>query len=199
MPKDYKNIKPQTDKTASSPGGSILSFLTGLSIGLVVAVFVYVQDYSITDIDFFQNDKPATANVDSDPGNQTADVNPTPEITFDFYTELPNREINISEYIAEDEDKVVTPGKDEEYTYMFQVGSFKEYSTADQVKAQLALIGIDAEIQRVVINGQDSRHRVRVGPYREPIEINEIRKRLYANNLEFMLLKLRMEDTTDEG
>jgi cell division protein FtsN len=197
MPKDYKNINNRNSKAPSSSGGSILSFLTGLSIGLVVAVSVYVRDYSITDIEFFQKDKSVTEKDEPGLDDQTVNAESVTEPTFDFYTVLPNRKINISEYIAEDDDKVVTQNVDEEYIYIFQVGSFKEYSAADQVKAKLTLIGIDAKIQRVVINGQDSRHRVRIGPYTEPIEINEVRKRLFSNNLEFMLLKLRMEDATD--
>ena len=74
------------------------------------------------------------------------------------------------------------------------MGSFKEFKAADQVKARLALIGINADIQRVVINGQDVHHRVRVGPYKEREKITQIRERLMADNLEFMLLKLEIEE-----
>ena len=103
------------------------------------------------------------------------------------------REINISEWIAENQDKD-KPLPDESSLYVFQVGSFKDYESADQVKAQLALIGIKADIQRVVINGQDSRHRVRIGPYKDQKILKDIRQRLNSNGLDYMLLKLRLED-----
>ncbi len=74
------------------------------------------------------------------------------------------------------------------------MGSFKEYKAADQTRAKLALIGIKAEIQRVVINGQDSIHRVRIGPYKDQKKLKDIRQRLMENELEFMLLTLRLED-----
>ena len=74
------------------------------------------------------------------------------------------------------------------------MGSFEQYEAADEVKAQLALLGINADIQRVVINGRDIRHRVRVGPYKDPAKLQEIRDRLLANNFDFMLLKLKMDD-----
>ena len=65
---------------------------------------------------------------------------------------------------------------------------------ADQVKAQLALIGVTADIQRVVINGQDTLYRVRVGPYSDQQKLNDARLRLQENKLEFMLLKLQADD-----
>ena len=55
-------------------------------------------------------------------------------------------------------------------------------------------MGVTADIQRVVINGQDVRHRVRIGPYEDPHKLQEAKDRLLANDLDFMLLKLKMED-----
>ena len=78
--------------------------------------------------------------------------------------------------------------------YVLQVGSFKEFEAADEVKAELALLGVPADIQRVVINGQDVRHRVRIGPYKSVTKLQEARDRLIENDLDFMLLKLKMDD-----
>ncbi len=36
--------------------------------------------------------------------------------------------------------------------YILQMGSFRKFADADRMKARLALIGIEAEIQRVSIN-----------------------------------------------
>ena len=83
---------------------------------------------------------------------------------------------------------------DQSDLYILQVGSFKQFEAADQVKAQLALLGISADIQRVVINGQDTRYRVRVGPHKNTAEFNNQRKRLLENNLDFMVLKLSADD-----
>ena len=56
------------------------------------------------------------------------------------------------------------------------------------------MIGIHAGIQRVVINGQDARHRVRIGLYKVPEKLKQTREQLMKNGLDFMLLKLTMED-----
>jgi len=38
------------------------------------------------------------------------------------------------------------------------------------------------------------RHRVRIGPYKNTEKLQQARDRLLANDLDFMLLKLKMED-----
>ena len=78
--------------------------------------------------------------------------------------------------------------------FVLQVGSFKQFEAADEIKAKLALMGVTADIQRVVINGQDVRHRVRIGPYKNSNQLKQAKDRLLANDLDFMLLKLKMED-----
>ena len=90
------------------------------------------------------------------------------------------------QYAALDRD-----AEDDVTGYVLQVGSFKDFSSADQVKAQLALLGIFADIQRVMLNEQDIRHRVRLGPYTSVNEMRDVRRRLRDNNIEFMLIELR--------
>ena len=133
-----------------------------------------------------------TTNRDSPAANEKEKV---PAPTFDFYKILPNKEINISEWVAEEKQGQNRTEEKDNGIYVLQVGSFKDYKAADQTKASLALIGITAEIQRVVINGQDIHYRVRVGPYNDRDKLMAARKRLEDNNLSFMVLKLKAEDT----
>jgi len=195
MSRDYKNIS----KSARPPGlllGHLLSVLTGLAIGLLIAFLVYIYNVQPAR----QTDKqPAIASTPTlEPKQPAAKEEPqVPEPTFDFYTILPDREVNISEWVEENEghDKPTEEASVQDGNlYVFQVGSFEDYQSADQLKARLALIGIKADIQRVVINGEETRHRVRVGPYQDQEQIRETRERLLANNLEFMFLRLNMDD-----
>lgn len=192
MPKDYKNINKQTKK----PGGflsNLLSLITGLSIGLLVAFYIYLEGQQTTTASLSPPTKPATRQPKAQQPEKITDEVSLPKPKFDFYKILPNREVNISEWIAESQEKD-EPDPEEPHLYIFQVGSFRDYKSADQVKAQLALVGIPADIQRVVINGQDARHRVRVGPFSDPVKLKQTRERLQENNLEFMLLQLKVED-----
>lgn len=197
MPKDYKNIKPREKKPVSVIS-HVLSLLTGLGLGLLVALYIY---YLVPRVDHKYTGEQQAQPQESAAGTpakkkQTEQAPALPEPKFDFYKILPNREINISEWIADNQEKD-KPVDDKPGLYIFQVGSFKDYESADQVKARLAMIGIQAEIQRVVINGQDSRHRVRIGPYKDPKTLEDISRRLNSNGLEYMLLKLRLKDDTE--
>lgn len=196
MPRDYKNMKK---KKASAPiknrFSNVFSFFTGLSVGLFIAVIVYFYGHNAT---IKSNN---TLLVSESVTEKTTEVNDEsiaqlPEPQFDFYQILPNKEVNISEWESVEEEEVIAKNNDKRQPTMFvlQVGSFKEYQSADEIKAKLALMGVTADIQRVVINGQDVRHRVRVGPYKNTNKLQQTRDRLLANDLDFMLLKLKMED-----
>ena len=195
MTRDYKKNITRKKKAESLSVQSLLPFITGLTIGLFVAFIVYIKEHQPYHLStqspaltvHNKNDTPATEPV------VTQDQKNIPEPKFDFYQILPNMEVNVSEWEAENNrpDGAIA---DKSGVYILQVGSFEQYEAADEVKAQLALLGINADIQRVVINGRDIRHRVRVGPYKDPAKLQEIRDRLLANNFDFMLLKLKMDD-----
>ncbi len=192
MPKDYKNISKSKPKNSNS-FQSLLPFLTGLTIGLFVAFIVYLKEhYNYAGLDTpevtVENSIPEQ-NVTS---NETKKVENTIEPQFDFYTILPKMELSVSEWVA-DEETEPEPLPDSEGIYILQVGSFEEFSAADQVKAKLAFMGISADIQRVVINGRDIRHRVRIGPYKDLQELQSARDQLIENKFDYMLLKLEVD------
>lgn len=197
-------------------GGNILSFLSGLSIGLLVAFIVFLR-YQLVEPD-------ATATITgSAPGKaeQEQTDGEKPVVEYTFYETLRDKQVTVSEWVArgkdiiEDkeavavEDRNEAQGTDESREqqagrkasddvsgYVLQVGSFKDFNSADQVKAELALMGIFADIQRVMLNEQDVRHRVRLGPYKSVDEVQNVRRRLEDNQIEFMLLELRAEQDT---
>ncbi len=196
MSRDYKNHKKKQSEPLVSRFSNTLSFFTGLALGLFVAVIIYFQQHGETvvtrNVLLSESQTPvpdaATAVVDET-------VAQLPEPQFDFYKILPNKEVNISEWESIEDDAESEVQQQQQPTmYVLQVGSFKEFQAADEIKAKLALVGVTADIQRVVINGQDIRHRVRIGPYKNSSQLQQAKDRLLANDLDFMLLKLKMED-----
>lgn len=196
MSRDYKNHKQKKPEPLVSRFGHALSFLTGLALGLFVAVIIYFQQHGenvvTRNVLLTENEIPVTDLVDNNTDDKVAQL---PEPQFDFYKILPNKEVNISEWesVEEESDEQATE-QQQPAMYVLQVGSFKEFQAADEIKARLALMGVTADIQRVVINGQDVRHRVRIGPYKNSSQLQQAKDRLLANDLDFMLLKLKMED-----
>ena len=219
MSRNHKKTRSSSRQERAFITGSLLSFLSGLSIGLLVAFIVFLR---------YQVAEPGPGADVGSPAvdSQSQTERNQPDVKFTFYDTLRNKKVNISEWMAvekdkqeeaDDEDTVETSERDEsgddtdeqeQYAardrnaedditgYVLQVGSFKDFSSADQVKAELALLGIFADIQRVLLNEQDVRHRVRLGPFKSIDEMRDIRRRLQDNQIEFVLLELRAEQDT---
>jgi len=192
MTRDYKHISRKPVKKPLLTFNAV-SFGIGLGIGLAVALSIYLAK-DLPSLSAFLIEQSRNKEVIEDEIPVARESLPEP--TFDFYRILPNMEVNVSEY--ETEEKPPPPesiaAEESPATYILQVGSFKEFEAADEVKARLALLGVSADIQRVVINGQDVYHRVRVGPYNNTDNLEDIQQRLLANNLDFKILKLTVDD-----
>jgi cell division protein FtsN len=200
MAHDYKHVSRARSAKPASPKGAILPFLAGLSIGLLAAFAVFLYHYQ----SLLQGEVPqitvhnrAPAAGEETPASPiptpTATTEPPPP-TFDFYQILPNQEVSMSEWEADApaEGSVAAPAADD--LLILQVGSFKTSEAADQIKAELALLGIEADVQRVVINGQDAVHRVRIGPFKDKQAFADTRQRLISNDLDFVVLNLKANE-----
>ena len=214
MAKDRKKTRINSRRERAFIGGNILSFLSGLSVGLLVAFMVFLR---------YQLPEPGADGGAAGPaqGSQAQTEREQPDVEFTFYDTLRDKKVNISEWIAGERDARKGPDdkveneisgpeertesvaeqeqlaaldrdtQDDVSGYVLQVGSFKDFRAADQVKAELALLGIFADIQRVMLNEQDVRHRVRLGPFKGGDEMRDVRRRLRDNNIEFLLIELR--------
>ena len=76
-------------------------------------------------------------------------------------------------------------------TYVLQVGSFRSSGDAERRRATLALLGLEARVQTVTIDGEATWHRVQVGPYDQLGALNDAKVRLRENDIEAMALKVR--------
>ncbi|NMG17151.1 SPOR domain-containing protein, partial [Aromatoleum bremense] len=59
-----------------------------------------------------------------------------------------------------------------------QIGAFENPAEADNLKARLALAGIEASAQRAQLPDGRTMHRVRIGPFAKPEDMNPVRTRL---------------------
>jgi cell division protein FtsN len=73
--------------------------------------------------------------------------------------------------------------------FYLQVGSFQKAADADNLKAKLALTGLYAAVQEVNIPDKGTMHRVRVGPFRDPDEMNRARSLLAQNGVQASVIK----------
>ncbi|MEQ8662419.1 MAG: SPOR domain-containing protein [Gammaproteobacteria bacterium] len=205
-PRDYKPAPARRKKAAGAAPGSWMSFLSGLALGLLVAFGVYLWAGRLPAPDT----SPPSAYRDGETRGEAHRAPPAaaelPRPTFDFYKILPEMEVPIPNWEQAQTDQPGPPGAPsagddatpaatpdatlDRGTYLLQVGSFQRFEDADRVKATLALRGITASIQRVVINGQDVWFRVHVGPLSSEEEIRAMRVKLIENDMDFILLRI---------
>ena len=173
--------------------GGAPAFIIGLILGLVPTASIYFDQRDIPAATIPCPEPAVEKEAVSARNDKQLQAKTAVQPQYDFYKILPNKEVNISEWATE-EQSPPTSNKSEPSTFILQIGSYREYRAAHEIKAKLAMIGIAADIQRVVINGQDVRHRVRAGPYDNREELQLARDRLLANDLDFVLLQLKIED-----
>ncbi len=203
MARDYQtraNPKPKQKQTSGW-----IWFFAGLLVGLFAAGLVWLK-FGQQTADYKLTSKPANTRSQQQKNGGAAPKKQRslpPKPRFDFYTVLPEMEIVIPDPEPDPIPKrapikpattKATPSVTDASNgtaYMLQMGSFLKYEDADRLKASLALIGIQAEIQKVTINNKDTYHRVRSGPYHSSQQVNQLRAQLQNNNVNSLLIKLK--------
>jgi cell division protein FtsN len=183
--------KKSTRKQQDYPGWVWMLF--GLAIGLSVAFAIYVRDRQPATT---AARVPAPASLESaiddndEAPRQKGEEEPEEqEGRFTFYNVLPNFEVVIPDQepdvTADIEPRaVIEPG-----VYVLQAGSFSRFEDADRRRAELALQGIESNIQRVTIDDR-TYHRVRIGPIDDLDELNMLRSRLRAAKIDVLRIRL---------
>lgn len=165
--------KPASRNTGRSGGSSIFTgVLIGLIVGAILAVGVALW---VTGSNPFKSATPKTT-----PG-QAAPATPEAAPSFDFYKVLPGDAPG--ELPPSDAPAAPVP------RYYLQAGAFQNANDADNIKAQLALLGIEAVIQTGEVADKGVLHRVRVGPFQAMDEVNRTRSLLTQNNIPATLVK----------
>ncbi len=191
MAKDYK---PRTVARKKNGGGTLLGIFIGLLLGLVIAVGIawYLNK---TPIPFLNKAKPpekAAAEPGktlAKPDDKTAQQAEKPR--FEFYKILPGAE----EPVTEKQIKQAAKAGARAENYLLQAGSFQNPADADNLKARLALLGVEAAVEPINLAEKGTWYRVRLGPYSKLDEINRLRQTLAQNGIEASLVKVKHPET----
>ena len=100
--------------------------------------------------------------------------------------ELPQREVEIS--ISDEERAAIdNPSINKEIfgQTILQVGSFQSAREADSLKAQLALLGLEASVKSALVN-DDTWHRVQLGPFGSETNLSRAKNLLIENSITYM-------------
>jgi cell division protein FtsN len=191
MSKDYKRPEP----TARGGGSKLLvGILIGLVLGLGIALGVawYINKMPNP---FLTRTPPAKLEPAKDAPSaparaedKTARV-PDAKPRFDFYKILPGTEEPVTDPQAKGAQQQSTAAAKE--AFFLQAGAFQNAPDAENLRARLALLGIEARIQTATLPDKGVWHRVRVGPYTSVEELGRTRDTLKQNGVETALIKVR--------
>ncbi len=195
MAADYKSRATRKQKKAL-PG--YVWLLSGLAIGLFVAFIVYLDKQPENTNDFGsavqQELEKLKKQAKKDVTTKTKTTTKK-EQKFNFYTILPELEVLIPESetrppVSTSETINKTTTNTTKKQYVLQVGSFQNLDDAEKLKANLAFLGLEANIQHVTVNRQ-AWHRVRTGPYLEKQQLYKNQKLLKHNDIPAISMELK--------
>lgn len=195
MSRDYK-----THPNSSFPGKNgntlFLGLFIGYALGLLTAIgtWMYINQAPSP---FISQDKIVDNQAAKNAVNQTgkelqghgieakpaavADAKPR----FEFYKILPEAE----EPVAERQLKQAAQRPSSQDKYFLQAGSFQKADDADNLKAKLAMLGVEASVQAADLPEKGIWHRVRVGPFASVSDSDRVRASLQQNGVQSSLIK----------
>lgn len=196
MSKDYKRPNPKSGRDRNGAGSLLIGILIGLLLGLGIALAVawYINKAPTPFLNRSgppaksepaKNAAPESART-NDQSSKAAEGKPR----FDFYKILPGTEEQVTEKQFNDAQQKPSTAPAGE-TFFLQAGAFQNAHDADNLKARLALLGVEAELQTTTFPDKGIWHRVRAGPYTAIEELNRTRDILKQNGIETTLIKVR--------
>jgi cell division protein FtsN len=198
--RDYKR---RTRGQLTVPPERLRGFGFGLAIGLALALVVFIADRragqspldapepraarhgSARGLPTTDLKQPAAAAAEANAvGNETG----SEAGRYDFYQMLPKFEVVVPE--REHATRVAPAAPVEQPgTYFLQVGSYRDAAVAERIRAQLSKLAIESTVQRVAVDN-DVWHRVRIGPMRDLTQLNRLRQRLEAADLDSLVVRV---------
>ena len=198
MSRDRKPVRKPARAPARSGGSTLIGIFIGLVFGALIAAgaawyFTRANPFQSTPATPSRTpsaEQQAPAALPGKPGDQ-----PVVKQDFEFYKILPQGDnvpaaadvqakppavlrpavpAPVQQAPAPVQDAAVKPV---ERLYL-QVGAFENPGEADNLKARLALAGVEASAQRAQLADGRVVHRVRIGPFSRPEDMNPTRARL---------------------
>lgn len=193
MSRDYKT-HTNSSISAKSKSTLLLGVLIGYALGLLSAIgtWMYINQAPSP---FISQDKVVDSAAAKSATAQTERPAPGAEIKpasaadakprFEFYKILPDTE----EVVPEHQIKQAAQRTSSQDKYFLQAGSFQNADDADNLKAKLAMLGVEASVQAANLPEKGTWHRVRVGPFSSAADSDRVRASLQQSGVQSSLIK----------
>lgn len=218
--RDLKQVRSSSRKPSGNSkggGGMMAGVLVGLIVGVGVAIGVafYMNKASVpySNLERLQATRSTASAPAAEvlaPGAKLSTAEPAPVVTtpkptasqsvavapqddeqrFDFYKILPGQLEAVPVDPAQGTDaKAERPTAAPVRLYL-QAGAFNNESDADNMKAKLALMGVEANILSSNVPEKGLIHRVRIGPFERAADVDALRQRLRQDGIDVVVVKL---------
>jgi cell division protein FtsN len=195
----------------SHRGSTLWGLFGGLVVGLLIA-FGVVWYLNKTPLPFEEKvTRPPTSESASAPQGEPAPLpgkpgdKPREKTQLDFYNILPGNPPAeaptpppATAPTAPPTTDAASPPATETKTpavFYLQAGAFQNSEDAEKLKARLALLGFDADVQEANVPDKGVLHRVRIGPFRDTDEMNRARTTLAQNGVQTTVTKQKATAT----
>jgi cell division protein FtsN len=223
MPKDYKDA-PAAREDSRLQHPMLLGIIIGLLLGIVIslAVALWLNRLSNPFVEKGKPVEPVAKIAPAQPppppeaakgvekaakGKDVAEkaaAKPAERPRFEFYQILPgDKEVSEKEARAatRSQSGSARPGSSPSSPkphsgeiYWLQAGAFSEEREADNLRARIALTGLEAAVRAVAIPDKGTLYRVRLGPFQSLEDANRIKTTLTQNGVGTAIIR-----TTDEA
>lgn len=171
---------------SAQTGNTLIGIVVGLLIAVVFAagIALYINH---TPAPFTSKDEPGAASapkvdpsapaaLPGKPGDKPVGPN------YDFYKILPGGDAASMPVSAPAQEPSAAS------KLYLQAGAFQKPADADNLKARLALMGMEAGVQQVDTPDKGTLHRVRVGPFNTDADADSARARLAQEGIETVVV-----------
>lgn len=185
MPRNASARSSSRQAARARGGSTLLGLFIGVLIGVLVALGVawYVNRTPVPFLD--KKVEPAQKGANARASGEPAPLpgkpgdKPLEKPRFDFYKVLPEGAESASmPSSATAATSDITPKVSGPEKVFLQVGAFQKPSDADNLKAKLALMGLEASVRQAEVPEKGLVHRVLVGPYTTPEDFTNARNQL---------------------
>ncbi len=177
--------------TRSAPPGRGMSLLAGILIGMALGLIIAggMAWYILKTPSSFVNNMPHETFKPAQEADKAA-PQPKPGASdvgedkprFEFYKVLTDKQDSTTPAQTQSSSKAGDKTTARE-SYFLQAGAYVSAEEADKLKAKLAMLGLEANVQNANM-GDKTIHRVRLGPYKNEDEVKKISAMLKQNGID---------------
>lgn len=203
MAKTARPTRQETPARKKSRGGMLLGLFLGLVIGVLIAfgVVLYLNKAPLPFMNKYEGAprdpaKPAGTSqplpLPGKPGDKAGE-----KPRFEFHDILVGKQPAVpgTAPAAAPVPAPAAPAAEAKPAakdiFFLQAGAFQKPADADNLKAKLALLGIEATVQEAEVADKGKMHRVRVGPIAGTEEMNRVRNQLAEGGVQATVVKQR--------